>query len=419
MDPGYFDKPENGVEDVEKVRGLGYLNLNDTIIKPLSFKMLEKFNGSSEESAYLLTYRKKPKPQKIEGAKELENLEKNQPESEEVFPVSIFNGSCAELKSNIQKSNPILLQILEQNNKVRNERIAHESYKSKIRIFFAFGEFADEHKKEFDSINDKIILDPDQFFKARNLVSKESLFLHVLNTKNLDNLESVISQLMSIEVEQYVILEVKVQYGNVLHFRHVVDLELVAQQYKGQVDSDECQIRHNSLLLFLKKDAIPQKFELFLGDFDDSEPVQMKFSYKGAEMDIFCQRAWSIERVNQYFETEIKGRVLQSQSNDSKEDGEQLVRVPCESFDVKNVYVSVNSHLVNLQTMALSRSVDDLVFHNQEVCYIERNATEGGGGFDENLVEVIFEKSCDIRTREFDKSKRLSEALQVSATSNP
>ena len=411
MDQDYYNKKQNNqtFKKNEDVNDFQYLNINDTLVKPMTFQMLEKFNGSSDESVYLITYRKKPN---LDSQKVEMQIPSGVGDNNDQYQIEIFNGVMPNIKCGISKHNPILKDILSQNEKVRKSRLEHEALKSKIRLYFAFGLFSEQHKKEYNYIDDQFIINSDQHFSIRNLISKDKLVNQVIDIKDIDNLESVIEENMKIKVSDYIVIDVQISYETIINYKHIIDFEVLKLQFQNDLPDDEKHIHHNSILLLVKREDMPTKFKSYLDNFDNSEPVQLKFSYKNSELNIFCQRGWDLEKVNKYFLSEIKGRLLTPKNDDPKDD-KQEIRVPNEDFNLNSIYVTVNNNLVNLQTMAKTRQIHDLIYHNQEVCYIDKQGDNNVEGSNDNIIEVIFEKKYDVRTRDFEFDKKLSDILMV------
>lgn len=409
LDPNYFGKqgPSAHSGGSESPEAFCYLNLNDTLIKPMTFDMLEKFNGTSDENVYLLIYRRKPlamNPGPVPKA-----LPEATAEAEEEFlEVDVFNGELPCLKAKIRATNPILREVLESNQKVQVQRNLHKSLESKIRVYFALGEFGEKQIGNLGTATNKFIIDAEEPFQLRNRVVCSDMEQHVVDVSEVSLLGPLTSGKLGLSLDEYSVFEVDVKYDEILHYRHRVDFQMVALQYQSAAPEEHLQIRHNSTLLFLKTTDFPPKFKSFAENFDGSEPVQLLFKYKDAEKKIFCQRNWSLAQVNAFFTREIKGMTLRGE-------GKEEVRVPGEDFDLRSLYITVNGTLVSLQTMAKTREVSDLIYHNQEVCYVERGTEGAPGDPGQLLIEVIFEKKYDVRTKNFEPEATLTEVFQVKA----
>lgn len=406
MDQDYYKKPENVGESKTKqnIEEFKYLNINDTIIKPMTFQMLEKFNGSSDENVYLLIYRKKPT-----GLAEGSPPAPTQATPETDFAeLEVFNGNLPNLKARVKRSNPILTEILSDNEKVKMQRNMHDDLKSKIRVYFLKGRFSGNAEQELNSAKRTFVIEAEEHFRLRQRVTCDDMDEIVSEISEIASLEQVLPAKLDLDLAEHLVFEVDVKYDKIVHYRHIVDFQLAQLQLQNETEEELRHINHNSVLLFLKKENFPLKFKSFVDNFDGSEPVQLIFKYKNAETKLYCQRGWDLERVNQFFYEEIRGRVLET------EKGEK-VSVPDENFHVRSLYISVNYNMVNLQTMAKTRPIDDLIYHNQEICYVERKpGTTGGDQPDRDFIEVIFEKKYDVRTMDFELDATLEDVFEVS-----
>jgi hypothetical protein len=196
---------------------VSFYDFNDTIINKVDDSYARKFLGNSEDSAYMLIYRKK-----------------NQP-----LPV---------LKTDELKSDKVIQRVMEDNKEINELRKNYSTLKQKIRIgLVTFS----------DLVGRKVIAEED-YLRTTKGIPEESITELVVDKTNVAQAMADIENLLGKQLTDFRSFEIQVKHNNLIFFKNEINWDQVISQ-----SPEESQLRHGGLILLVENDSSPKVTEFF------------------------------------------------------------------------------------------------------------------------------------------------------------
>lgn len=196
---------------------MSFYDFNDTIINKVDADYAKKFLGNSDDSAYMLIYRKK-----------------NQP-----LPV---------LLADSLKPDRVIQRVSEENNEIKELRKNYASLKQKIRLRLV----------TFSDLVSKKVIAEDDCLRAIKDIPEESVTELIVDKSKIPQSIADIENLIGKSLSDFRSFEIQVKHNNLIFYKNEIDWDQMVSQ-----NPEENTLKHGALILMVENDSSPKVIEFF------------------------------------------------------------------------------------------------------------------------------------------------------------